>query len=148
MSTAPELFHDYVRRAAFSGDLDKMVAQYADDAVVMPPNDSTLYGLAEIRDWWEEYIRYFNVTSSVEHEREMTVVGDQLFDRRSVAVTIVPKQSATRIVDDVRSLTVWKRRGDDWKITHQIWNSTKPVGAGTNRYLTRVLQKKQNQRPS
>ena len=36
------------------------------------------------------------------------------------------------------------RYGDDGrsKIAYQIWNSTKPVGSGTSRYMTRVMQKK------
>jgi hypothetical protein len=38
---------------------------------------------------------------------------------------------------------VWKQEADgSWKISHQIWNSTKPVGSGTNRYVARMLQKK------
>src|SRR5215510_9215444 len=109
MSTAPELFHEYVRQAAFSGDLEKIVSQYADDAIVMPPNDSTLYGLEEIRDWWREYFQYFRIQSSVEREREVTPAGDQVFDRSSVSITIVPKENGAPIQDDLRSLTIWKR---------------------------------------
>jgi ketosteroid isomerase-like protein len=139
MSSAPEQFHELVR----TSELDKIVSQYAEDAVVMPPNDSTLYGLAEVRAWWEEYFRYFRVTSSVETERETTVAGDQMFDRSSVSITIVPTESGARIKDDLRNLTVRKRQADgSWKISHQMWNSTQPVGSGTNRYMTRILQKK------
>jgi len=139
---AIEMFHAQTK-AALSGDLNAMMSLFAEDAVVMPPNDATLYGKAEILAWWEEYFRYFRVASSVETENDQTVAGDQLFDRRAVSVTIVPKEHGERIRDDVRSLTVWNRQADgSWKISHQIWNSTKPVGSGTNRYMTRILQKK------
>jgi ketosteroid isomerase-like protein len=147
MSSGPEQYNEQVRQAALSGDLDKLVSQYDEDAVVMPPNDSTLYGQAEVRAWWKEYFQFFEITSSVETEREMTVVDDQMFDRRSVSFTILSKQNGARIRDDMRSLVVWKRQNDGgWKISHQMWNSTKPVGSGTNRYMSRILHKKPAQR--
>jgi ketosteroid isomerase-like protein len=145
VSKAPQTFPEHVR----SGDLEKIVSQFAEDAVVMPPNDSTLYGLAEVRAWWEEYFQYFKVTSSIETERETTVVDDQMFDRTSVSITIVSKQNGSRIKDDMRILTVQKRQADGgWKISHQMWNSTKPVGSGTNRYMSRILKKKPATRSS
>jgi len=144
MSTEPiQIPHDEVREASMSGNISALVSMFEDDAVLMPPNDTTLYGKEEIQSWWEEYFTYFRVTSSVETEREVTLDGDQAYVRSSFSITIVPKQQGARILDDIRSLTVWNRRPDgNWKITHQIWNSTKPVGSGTNRYMTRMLQKK------
>ena len=139
MSDAPEQIHELIQAA----DLEKIVSRFAEDAVVMPPNDSTLYGLAEVRAWWEEYFQYFRITSSVQTEREITVANDHMFDRTSASITIVPKESGARIQDDMRGLTIWKRQADGgWKISHQMWNSTKPVGSGTNRYMTRILHKK------
>ena|SRR2546425_6206890 len=138
-----EIPHERVLTASLSGDVNALVSLYADDAILMPPNDTTLFGKDEIRSWWEEYFDFFRVTSSVETEREVTVAGDQVFDRSAFSATIVPKQHGARITDDIRSLVVWKREPDGgWKISHQIWNSTKPVGSGTNRYMTRMLQKK------
>ena len=144
MSKAPsDIPHDQILKASLSGDLDTMVSLYADDAILMPPNDTTVFGKNEIRSWWEEYFTFFRVTSSVQTEHETTFAGDQVFERVAVFVTIVPKQHGARILDDIRSLTVWKREADgSWKISHQIWNSTKPVGSGTNRYMTRMLQRK------
>jgi uncharacterized protein (TIGR02246 family) len=132
-----------VLKASLTGDLNSILSMFADDAVLMPPNDTTVYGKDEIRSWWEDYFTFFRVTSSVEAEREETVAGDQAFVRAAFSVTIVPKEKGARILDDIRSLTVWKHQPDGtWKISHQIWNSTKPVGSGTNRYMTRMLQKK------
>ena len=108
MSDAPEQIHELIQAA----DLEKIVSRFAEDAVVMPPNDSTLYGLAEVRAWWEEYFQYFRITSSVQTEREITVANDHMFDRTSASITIVPKESGARIQDDMRSLTIWKRQAD------------------------------------
>ena len=149
MSKTPsEIPHQQVLQASLSGDVNTLVSLFADDAVLMPPNDTTLFGKDEIRSWWEEYFQFFRVTSSVETEREVTIAGNQAFERSSFSVSIVPKQQGARIRDDIRSLTVWRYEPDGgWKISHQIWNSTKPVGSGTNRYMTRMLAKKSSQRP-
>lgn len=130
-------------KASISGDVDLLLSLFTDDAIVMPPNDTTVFGKEEIRAWWQEYFSFFRVTTSVETEREVTYAGDQAFDRAAFSVTIVPQQQGARIADDIRSLTVWRLGSDgEWRISHQIWNSTKPVGSGTNRYMTRMLQKK------
>jgi ketosteroid isomerase-like protein len=141
--SSPPSTQDQVLQASLSGDVTSIVSLFAEDAVVMPPNDTSVYGRDEIRSWWEEYFTLFRVTSSVETECDVSMNGDQAFVRTSFSVTIVPKQQGPRILDDIRSLTVWKQDVDgEWKITHWIWNSTKPVGSGTNRYMTRMLQKK------
>ena len=135
--------HQEVLKASLAGDVNLIIEMFAEDAVIMPPNDTTLYGKDEIRSWWEDYFSFFRVTSIVQTEREITVEGNQAFERESFSATIIPKESGARILDDIRSLSVWKREPDgNWKISHQIWNSTKPVGSGTNRYMTRMLQRK------
>ena len=140
---AIEAAHHRVLEASLSGNLDELISAFADDAIVMPPNDTTLFGRSEVKAWWDEYVQYFKITSSVETEREVTYDGDQAFDRSAFSVTIVPNQHGPKIKDDIRSLVVWKRdTNGTWKISHQMWNSVKPVGSGTNRYLTRMLQKK------
>jgi ketosteroid isomerase-like protein len=150
MSTGPSKNpNDEVFNASRSGDLNPLVDLFAPDAVIMPPNDTTVYGPEEIRWWWEEYFKFFTVSSVIETEREMTIDGNQAFDRSAFSVTIVPKEGGPTILDDIRSLAVWKQEADgSWKISHQIWNSTKPVGSGTNRYMTRMIQKKSSRSPS
>jgi ketosteroid isomerase-like protein len=146
MSEQPsQKVHDEVIGASRSGDLTRLLALFRDDAVVMPPNDTTLYGHEEIRWWWEDYFKFFEISSSVETEHELTVDGNQAFERSAFCVTIVPKAGGPTIMDDIRSLSVWKQEADGtWKISHRMWNSTKPVGAGTNRYMTRMIQKKKS----
>jgi ketosteroid isomerase-like protein len=129
--------------ASISGNIGALVSLFADDAVVMPPNDTTLFGKEEIQAWWEDYFKHFRITSTVEIEREVTVVEDQLFERAAASVVIVPTERGPRIRDEIRDLVVWKRdTSGTWKISHMMWNSIKPVGSGTNRYMTRMLQKK------
>jgi len=145
MTGPEEVPHRHVIDASRSGDVDALVSLFADDAVVMPPNDTTLYGKEEIRAWWQEYFQWFQIESSVETDCDVTTVNDQAFHRSLISVVIVPRRGGAKIRDDVRTLTVWRYDHDGrWKISHQIWNSTKPVGSGTSRYMTRVMQKKRS----
>ena len=135
--------HQEVLKASLADDVNLIMGMFAEDAILLPPNDTTLFGKDEIRSWWEDYFSFFRITSVVQTERDMMVAGNQAFERESFSATIVPKQHGARILDDIRSLIVWRREPDgSWKISHQIWNSTKPVGSGTNRYMTRMLQRK------
>jgi uncharacterized protein (TIGR02246 family) len=144
MSDGPsESVNQHVLKASQSGDVEQLTALFADDALFMPPNDTNVYGVEEIRAWWEDYFTSFSIASNVLTERDLTVVGNQAFERTSFSGTIMPKKDGAKIVDDIRNLVVWRRQADGgWKISHFIWNSVKPVGAGTNRYMNLMMQKK------
>jgi ketosteroid isomerase-like protein len=127
-----------------SGDIDGIVSLFADDVVIMSPNDSTLYGAAEWREWLEEYIQNFRIAALSEPNREIIMDGDFATEWSSYMVAIEPLAGSGRMRDDGRSLTIWKRQGDTWKIWRMMWNSEKPIGSGTNRYMWRKSQKKRS----
>jgi uncharacterized protein (TIGR02246 family) len=145
MSDGPsESPHKLVLEASASGDLTRLLSVFADDAVLMPPNDTALFGKEEIAEWWKEYFQWFKVRKAVETEQDLTVAGDQAFHRMTLSAVIVPIKKGEPIKDEVRFLYVWRKQPDGtWKITHQIWNSTKPVGSGTNRFISRIKQKEE-----
>lgn len=68
-------------RAAQRRDLNRVLAFYTDDAVLMPHNDTTLFGKAEIKAWWEEYFEFFSIVAHTETERHETVAEDCIFER-------------------------------------------------------------------
>ena len=125
-----------------SGDIDVLVSTCTDDAVIMSPNDSTLYGTAEFREWLEEYVQSFRITALTEPSRQILVDGDFATEWTTYMIAIEPLAGPGRIRDDGRSLTIWKRQGGTWKIWQMMWNSEKPIGSGTNRYMWRSSQKK------
>ena len=129
--------------AAKAGDIDTVVSLVAEDVVIMPPNDTTIYGRDEFRAWWEEYYQYFRIVAWSESERDVTINGDFALERSGYMGAVVPVSGGSRIRDDGRFFTIWKRQSDgSWKIWQQMWNSIKPVGIGTNRYMSRMMQKK------
>jgi len=130
-------------KAAKNADVDALAALAADDIVCMGPNDTTVYGKAEYRAWWEEYFQYFKLAAFSEPERSSTINGDYAIEHSAYMIAVVPAAGGSRIRDDGRTLTIWKRQPDDtWKIWQTMWNSTKPIGIGTNRYMSRLMQKK------
>jgi ketosteroid isomerase-like protein len=124
-------------------DLDKLASLLDPETVWMPPNDTSLFGPDEVLEWWNEYFEYFRLTSATESERDVTISGEFAIEHSSHMVVITPVKGGTRIRDDVRMLRVWKRQPDgSWKVWRVMWNSIRPVGSGTNRYMSRLLQKR------
>ena len=129
--------------AWIAADVNALVSLATDDVVVMSPNDSTLYGNAEWKDWLEEYFMYFRLAAFSEPERNVIVNGDYATEMTTYMIAISPVGSKSRIRDDGRFLTIWKRQSDGhWKVWQMMWNSVKPIGSGTNRFIWRVMQKK------
>src|SRR5579863_6495499 len=62
--------------AALRGDVDTLATFATDDTVLMSPNDTTVYGRAEWKAWWEEYYQYFRIVALSEPDRSVTVVGE------------------------------------------------------------------------
>jgi len=129
--------------AAKAGDIEAMTSLADDDVVIMSPNDSTLYGKAEWKEWLEEYFQYFRFAAFTEPERHIEFNDGFATECTAYMIALAPVGGRNRIRDDGRFLTIWKRQADgDWKMWQMIWNSTKPIGIGTNRYMWRFMQKK------
>jgi ketosteroid isomerase-like protein len=134
-----QAFHE----ACKAGDIESIVSFATDDVIAMPPNDTTIYGRAEWKQWWEDYHQYFRIAAVSESDREVTIHGDFALERSGYMLAVVPASGGGRIRDDGRFFTIWKRQLDgSWKMWQLMWNSSKPVGIGTNRYLSRMKQKK------
>jgi ketosteroid isomerase-like protein len=150
MSTQVKLQEDPIQpyrqaflNAAKAGDVEGLVSLAADDIVCMSPNDTTVYGKDEYRAWWEEYFQYFKLVVFTEPERSVVINGDFATEHSTYMLAVAPANGGNRIRDDGRALSIWKRQPDNsWKIWQMIWNSTKPIGIGTNRYMSRLMQKK------
>jgi ketosteroid isomerase-like protein len=117
-------------------NFDKLATILADDIIMMPPNDTSLYGKAEVLEWFKEYFAHFNIANLTPTERDVFVVNDIAIENWTYMVSIRPIEGSDRIRDDGRFLTIWKKQPDGaWKISHSIWNSIRPIGSGTSRFL-------------
>jgi len=65
-------------------------------------------------------------------------MGDWAVERFAYMVAIQPLHGGERIRDDGRFLTVWKLDDGVWRITQAMFNSMRPIGSGTSRFLVRL----------
>jgi uncharacterized protein (TIGR02246 family) len=108
-----------------AGDLEKVVAVYAPDAVYLPPHHEAVHD----RDAIREYLRgpcshglsglAFDVTYVKQSGSVAWDVGTYRMN--------VPQDDGTTREDHGKYLTVWKRAGTKWLITADAWSSDLPA---------------------
>jgi ketosteroid isomerase-like protein len=108
----------------------------------MATNDPSLDGKVEVADSFREYFAHFKITSFAESDRHETLLGDWAVERWSYQLAIQPTAGGDRILDEGRLLLVWKRSAkDEWQIAQQMWNSSRPIGSGTSRFMSLLKQR-------
>lgn len=123
-------------------DTKTMETILCDDVVFMPPNETSLYGKDEVMEWLSEYSEHFRVTVVNGTETELVLAGDLAIEQWSYMVAIELIHGNERIRDDGRFFTIWKQEPKGvWKISQTMWNSIRPIGTGTSRYLARLREK-------
>ena len=102
---------------------------YADDGVVMPPNQPLVSGREAIVQFWQSMIAIPEATLTFQPERiEFSSAGDMALDRGTYRFTGKPGGQA---VDETgKYVVVWKKVGGDWKVAADIFNSDKPAAGG------------------
>jgi uncharacterized protein (TIGR02246 family) len=104
-------------------DLTRLASLYAEDAVWMPQNSPVIKGRAAIEAALEErfkgpgVLRFTATTSAVS--------GTLGFVAAAYTVT-VPVEGAAPVSVAAKSLTVFRRVGNDWKIAYDMQNGDQP----------------------
>jgi uncharacterized protein (TIGR02246 family) len=108
-----------------SGDLEKVVAVYAPDAVYLPPHHEAVHG----RDAIREYLQGPRAHGVSDLAFDVTYIkqsGDVAWDVGTYRMS-VPQNDGTKKEDHGKYLTVWKRAGAKWLITADAWSSDLPA---------------------
>jgi uncharacterized protein (TIGR02246 family) len=101
-------------------DAAKVAGMYAQDAVVMPPNEPMVKGRAAIEARLQQEMKEglkLQLTPT-----ESAIAGSQAYETGTVTVTLSGGQTLKE-----KYLVVYKRVGSDWKIAFDIWNSDAPA---------------------
>jgi ketosteroid isomerase-like protein len=135
--------HDHFVEALKAGSVKTLMSLQCEDATWMPPNETSLYGKGEVEEWFEEYFQHFRITSVTDTEREVQIHDDWAIEQCAYMVAIAPVKGGERIRDDSRTLIFWKREPDNqWRMSYVMFNSMRPIGSGTTRFLMRMMVQK------
>ncbi len=109
------------------GDSLTAVASYADDAVIMMPNEQTWRGLDGAKKGFAGFLTQASIKNAKVSTDDVMVRGDLAVETGHYEWTIVPK-GGKEMKDKGKYLTVWKRQADGaWKIVRDINNSDLPA---------------------
>ena len=103
--------------AAYSAhDAAKIAAFYANDAVLMPPNEPMIKGRDSIEAYYTEQFARGGVRLRLS-PLESRVTGDRAFEMGTAIATLGSYS------DNGKYIVIYKRVGRDWKIAYDIFNS-------------------------
>jgi ketosteroid isomerase-like protein len=117
-------------RLLSEGKADSVALFYAEEATLMPPNESPVSGREGIRQWLT------NMSGMGGWSLTLTPVavaanGPLAVERGSYALSFTPGPSTPRgmtaMADTGKYLVHWHQVGSEWLIVEDIWNSNRPV---------------------
>jgi len=110
-----------------AGELDGVIAAYADDAVYLPPHHQAVHG----RDAIREYVKAPMGRGVSDLAFQVTYIkqqGSVAWDVGTYRMS-VPQADGTKKEDRGKYLTVWRRSGTKWLIVADAWSSDLPAAA-------------------
>jgi uncharacterized protein (TIGR02246 family) len=112
-------------QAAQNKDLDKMVADYTDDASVLPYNEPIVTGKKAIRELWQHMFSLPNTTVSFGPNKiEVSKSGDMAYDIGWAQIASKDAQGKDT-VEKGKYVVVWKKLNGKWKVAADIFNTDK-----------------------
>ena len=107
--------------------MDRIVASYTDDAVLMPPNEPAISGSEAVESWFRANFEELTAELSLSSD-EVQVSRDWAFDRGTYALTLTSRAEEERIEDNGKYIVILQKQPDgSWKYARSIWNSDKPL---------------------
>jgi len=109
------------------GDKTGLMASYADDAILMMPNEEAWRGREGLDKGFAGFLSQMSFKDGATKTEDVMVAGDLAVETGSFAWTLQPKSGA-EVKDKGKYLTVWKRQPDgEWKIVRDINNTDLPA---------------------
>ena len=113
--------------AILRGDTTVAAAGYADDAIVMMPNEKMAAGHDAITRAFAAILKEAKFSAFTPHIQDIIVAGDYAIETATFEMTLQPK-SGKPVHDRGKVLTVWKKQADgSYKAIRDIFNSDLPA---------------------
>jgi ketosteroid isomerase-like protein len=109
-------------KVAGAKDLDKTVAYYADDAVVMPPNEAAVTTKDGIRNLWKGFLDSLQNISWKTTRVETSKSGDMACLIGTYEMTMKDGSK-----DKGKYCEVWEKKGGTWKVATDMFSSDLPA---------------------
>lgn len=109
------------------GDKAGLLSNYADDAVLMMPNEPAHHGRAAIDDAFTISVSQVSLKEGRAVTGDVMMAGDVAVETGTFAWTFAAKDGS-EIKDQGKYLTIWRRQSDGaWKIIRDINNTDLPA---------------------
>jgi len=114
-------------KVAGAKDLDKTVSIYADDAVVLPPNQAAVTTKDGIRNLWKGFLDSLTDISWKTTRVTMAKSGDMGYWIGTYVATL-----KDGIKDEGKYCAVWRKQADGkWKVSADMFSSDLPAPAAS-----------------
>ena len=110
-----------------AGELDSVVAVYAEDAVYLPPHHEAVHGRDAIREYLKAPLGH-GVSDLAFEVSYIKQQGPIAWDVGTYRMTI-PQNDGTKKEDHGKYLSVWRRVGKNWLLVADAWSSDLPASA-------------------
>ena len=106
-------------------DWPAATANFSDDALFLPPNQTEVSGKVNIQAWMAAYPPFSNFTAqSVELEGS----GDVAYNRGVYELDVTPPGATAAVHEKGKFLEIWRKQADgSWKLVRDIFNSDIPM---------------------
>lgn len=122
-----KLVQDFV--AAYNAkDLQKVGTFFAPNAVLMPPNRSTLRGIDLVKTYYDERFKAGATNLQIEPQ-DLTGHGPMAYTTASYSFDIVPPGGGATLHDRGKVLWIVHEYGGQWRFEYQIMSSDLPPAA-------------------
>ena len=116
--------------ASMAFDVNALLDQWTDDAVLLPPRHEPIVGKAALRRFLEdkkEQHANFDMLAYNEEWNEVMVVGEYAYQWGTVSYRIKPP-TGSEIGGAVRAVRILKREEDgEWRVARAMWNEAPPA---------------------
>lgn len=109
-------------KAALAKDLDKTVSYYADDAIVLPPNEPMVTSKDGVRNLWKGFLDSLTEISWKTTGVDVSKSGDMACTIGTYQLTM---KDGTK--DHGKYCEVWKKKGGTWKVATDMFSSDLPA---------------------
>ena len=125
-------------KVAAAKDLDKTVSFYADDGVVLPPNQAAVTTKDGIRNLWKGFLDSLTDISWKTNRVETAKSGDMAYLIGTYEMTM---KDGTK--DKGKYCEVWKKQADGkWKVSAEMFSSDLPMPGASSSAAGGTTQKK------